>query len=61
MLPTAIKEDGPILGACGGLFTFCTISNVASVMQALGLIAAGLTAILVLIHRVYVIWKGKQD
>lgn len=57
MLSQMVKEDMPILGACGGLVTFCTIANVASIMQALGIIAAGLTAIIVLIHRIYVVWK----
>lgn len=60
MLNQIAKEDGPVLGICTGLFTYCTLANVASIMQTLGMIAAGATAIVVFLHRVYVIWKGSQ-
>jgi hypothetical protein len=58
MIQQIIREDVPVLGACDGLFTFCTLANIASVMQALGVIAAATTAIVVLMHRLYAIWRG---
>lgn len=48
------------IGICGGLFSVCTLMNAATVMQAIGGIAAGSTAILIFIHTVWKLWRGKQ-
>lgn len=52
----------PILGlglSCG-LFSVCTLMQAASVMQALGAIAAGATAVMICIHTAIKLWRGKQ-
>lgn len=51
----------PILGigvSCG-LFSVCTLMQAATVMQALGGIAAGTTALLILARTVWQMWRGK--
>lgn len=47
------------LGVCGGLFSVCTLIEAANVMQALGGIAAGTTAIIILIYTIRDKWRGK--
>lgn len=59
-----IKQDVPMLTACGGIFTYCSLANTAEVMQQVGVISAGLGAIVLLVHRLIIFWRdyrGKPD
>lgn len=52
-----VKQDVPGLAACGTIFTYCTLANIASVAQAVGVIFGAATAIVIFFHRIYVIRK----
>jgi hypothetical protein len=57
MIDKIIKEDGPLLATCGAIWSYCSLVNVSNIAQQIGVIFAGLTAILVFLHRIYIFWK----
>lgn len=56
---SAIQESVPKILACGGIFTYCKLADIATITQQIGMICAGITAVIVLVHTVWKIWKGK--
>ncbi len=59
MLDKILKEDGPALSVCGTVFTYCTLANVASVAQQIGVIAAAVGAVVVCFHRIWLLMREK--
>lgn len=55
------KKDGPVLSVCGALFSYCSFANMAEIAQQVGVIAAAITAVLVLIHRMWIFKKDWDD
>lgn len=61
MLEKIIKEDGPALSVCGSIFTYCTLANVATVAQQIGVIAAAIGAVVVCLHRIWLFMNDGKE
>lgn len=61
IVQTVVKTDLPQLLTCTGIFTYCTLTNAANVMQQVGIIFGGIGAVVIVAHRIFTFIKDAKQ